>query len=242
MEQMMFLSVLLGSIFNRRNGLIVALILGVLCFILIVSFIVLYFLKREGDTKKIIKKSINRKGQIYEAIRDQLIKDDYIMDHLSSHSHAVQSLSKTEIERIVQQKIDKALEGVMTKQRSDFSQDIPESTKSEETKVKSKTTIILYASCVDENRPFFMSVTTVPVDSTIFALELNPEDEHDATFTVYEKVYRKVIEEQGHLKGGCAIENPEMNTTTKVKTIEPGLAYCQNGEWVIKKQAKVKFE
>ena len=241
MEQMMLLSIVLSSFFNHRNGLIVALALGVLSFVLIVSFIVLYFVKRDGDIKAIIKKSINRRGQIYEAIRDQLIKDDYIMDHLSSRSNTAQSLSKPEIERIVQQKVDKALESLQKKQRDEFIQPVADEPKPVEVVSKSNSTI-LYASCVDEKKRSFYSVTRIPDKDTIFVLELNPEDENEATFTVYDKVFKKVIGEQGYLRDGCTIENPGMNTTTIVRTKEPGLTYCKNGEWIVKEQAKVKFE
>lgn len=241
MEKLLILSVILGSFFTQRNGLIVALALGVLSFILIVSFIVLYLLKKDDDTKKAIKKSINRKGQIYEAIRDQLLKDDYIMDHLSSRSSTSQSLTKAEVERIVQQKVDKALEGIKVKQYKENAQTISESIKSFEEGSKSSVAI-LYASCVQENKPCFTSVSTIPQDNTIYVLEIKPEDGNEARFTVYEKVYRKVIEEQGHLDDGCAIENPEMNTSTIVKTIEPGKACRINDEWIIKEKAKVKFE
>lgn len=240
METTMLLSIVLSSFFNHRNGLIVALALGVLSFILVVSFIVLYFVKRDGDTKAIIKKSINRRGQIYKAIIDQLIKDDYIMDHLSSRSNTAQSLSKPEIERIVQQKVDKALEGLQKKQH-EFIQPVADEAKPVE-EVSKPNSSILYASCVDEKKRSFYTVTKLPDKDTIFVLELNPEDENEATFTVYDKVFKKVIGEQGYLRDGCTIENPGMNTTTIVRTIEPGLTYCKNGEWVVKEQAKVIFE
>lgn len=237
----MLLSVLLESFFNRRNGLIVALILGVLCFILIVSFIVLYFRKREDDIKDTVKDNINDKGRIYKAIKKMVLEDDSILDHLSSNNRSNQSLSKAEIERIVQQKVEKAIESIQIKQSNDYIHQNTELTKPEEG-TKSKAAKVLYASCVDAEKPYFISVTTLPQDNTIFVLELNPKDENEATFTVYEKAYRKVIEEQGFLKDGCAIENPGMNTTTIVRTLEPGLTYCKNGEWVVKEQAKVKFE
>lgn len=241
MEQIMLLSIVLSSFFNHRNGLIVALALGVLSFILIVSFIVLYFMKRDDDIKEIIKKSISGRGRIYEAVKTMVLEDDYITDRLSSRNHASQSLTKAEIERIVQQKVDKALEGIQKKQRDEFIQPDAEEPKPVEVVSKSNSAF-LYASCVDEKKHSFYTVTKTPDKDTVFVLELNPEDENEATFTVYDKVFKKVIGEQGYLRDGCTIENPGMNTSTIVRTIEPGLTFCKNGEWVVKEQAKVKFE
>ena len=80
MEQIMLSSIVLGSFFNHRNGLIVALALGVLSFILIVSFIILYFMKRKDDTKDIIEKSIYGRGRIYDAVKTMVLEDDYITE------------------------------------------------------------------------------------------------------------------------------------------------------------------
>lgn len=242
METTMLLSIVLSSFFNHRNGLIVALALGVLSFILIVSFIVLYFVKREEDTKEIIRKSINGRGRIYDAVKTMVLEDDYITDRLSSRNHSNQSLTKAEIERIVQQKVDKALEVIQKKKRHDeFVQPVSDEAKRVE-EVSRSNSAFLYASCVDEKKHSFYTVTKFPDKDTIFVLELNPENENEATFTVYDKVFKKVIGEQGYLRDGCTIENPGMNTTTIVRTIEPGLTCCKNGEWVVKEQAKVKFE
>lgn len=241
MEKMMYLSVLLGSFFNRRNGLIVALILGVLCFILIVSFIVLYFWKREDDIKDTVKDSINEKGRVYKAIKKMILEDDSILDHLSSHNHSSQALSKSEIERIVQQKVDKALESIQKKQHQDFIQPVSEVFVPVEEETKSNSAV-LYASCVNENKRSFYTVTKFPDKDTIFVLELNRENENEATFTVYDKVFKKVIGEQGYLKEGCIIENPGMNTTSIVNTLEPGLTCFKNNEWIVIQKAKVKFE
>ena len=241
MEQIMLSSIVLGSFFNHRNGLIVALALGVLSFILIVSFIILYFMKRKDDTKDIIEKSIYGRGRIYDAVKTMVLEDDYITDRLSSRNHASQSLTKAEIERIVQQKVDKALEGIQKKQRDEFIQPVGDELKPVEVESKSNLAF-LYASCVDENKRSFYTVTKTPDKDTVFVLELNPEDENEATFTVYDKVFKKVIGEQGYLRDGCTIKNPGMNTTTIVRTIEPGLTYCKDGEWFVKEQAKVKFE
>ena len=241
METTMLLSIVLSSFFNHRNGLIVALALGVLSFILIVSFIVLYFVKRDDDTKKIIRKSISGRGQIYDAVKTMVLEDDYITDRLSSRSHSNQSLTQAEIERIVQKQVDKALEGFQKKHHDEFIQSVADEAKPVE-EVSKPNSAFLYASCVDEKKRSFYSVTRIPDKDTIFVLELNPEDENEATFTVYDKVYKKVIGEQGYLRDGCTIENPGMNTTTIVRTKEPGLTYCKNGEWIVKEQAKVKFE
>ncbi len=241
MEQMMLLSIVLSSFFNHRNGLIVALALGVLSFILIVSFIILYFMKRKDDTKDIIEKSIYGRGRIYDAVKTMVLEDDYITDRLSSRNHASQSLTKAEIERIVQQKVDKALEDIQKKQSDEFIQPVADEPKPVEVESKSNLAF-LYASCVDEKKRSFYTVTKTPDKDTVFVLELNPEDENEATFTVYDKVFKKVIGEQGYLRDGCTIENPGMNTTTIVRTIEPGLTFFKNGEWVVKEQAKVKFE
>ena len=241
METTMLLSIVLSSFFNHRNGLIVALALGVLSFILIVSFIVLYFVKRDDDTKKIIRKSISGRGQIYDAVKTMVLEDDYITDRLSSRSHSNQSLTQAEIERIVQKQVDKALEGFQKKHHDEFIQSVADEAKPVE-EVSKPNSAFLYASCVDEKKRSFYSVTRIPDKDTIFVLELNPEDENEATFTVYDKVFKKVIGEQGYLRDGCTIENPGMNTTTIVRTKEPGLTYCKNGEWIVKEQAKVKFE
>lgn len=241
MEQMILLSIVLSSFFNHRNGLIVALAFGILSFILIVSFIVLYFMKRKNDIKDIIKNSIYERGRIYDAVKTMVLDDDYITGRLSSRNHASQSLTKTEIERIVQQKVDKALEGLQKKQRDEFTQPVADEQRPVEKEPRSNSAF-LYASCVDEKKRSFYTVTKAPDKDTVFVLELNPEDENEATFTVYNKVFKKVIGEQGYLRDGCIIENPGMNTTTIVRTIEPGLACRKEGEWIIKEQAKVKFE
>ncbi len=241
MEQMMFLSILLGPFFNRRNGLIVALILGVLCFILIVSFVVLYYRKREEDIKDTVKDNINDKGRIYKAIKRMVLEDDDIMGHLSSRSHSNQSLTQQEIEKIVQQRVDKAMEDILRKQRNEMDQLKIDTTRPLEDGIKLNP-LVLYASCVDENKHSFYSVTKLPDKDTIFVLELNRENEDEATYTVFDKVYKKVIEEQGHLREGCFIENPDMNKTTLIKTIVPGLTYRKNDEWVIKEKARVRFE
>ena len=241
MEQMMLLSIVISSFFNHRNGLIVALALGVLSLILIVSFIVLYFVKRDDDTKEIIRKSISGRGRIYDAVKTMVLEDDYITDRLSSRSHSNQSLTQAEIERIVQKQVDKALEGFQKKHHDEFIQSVADEAKPVE-EVSKPNSAFLYASCVDEKKRSFYSVTRIPDKDTIFVLELNPEDENEATFTVYDKVFKKVIGEQGYLRDGCTIENPGMNTTTIVRTKEPGLTYCKNGEWIVKEQAKVKFE
>ena len=241
METTMLLSIVLSSFFNHRNGLIVALALGVLSFILIVSFMVLYFVKRDDDTKEIIRKSISGRGRIYDAVKTMVLEDDYITDRLSSRSHSNQSLTQAEIERIVQKQVDKALEGFQKKHHDEFIQPVADEAKPAE-EVSKPNSAFLYASCVDEKKRSFYSVTRIPDKDTIFVLELNPEDENEATFTVYDKVFKKVIGEQGYLRDGCTIENPGMNTTTIVRTKEPGLTYCKNGEWIVKEQAKVKFE
>ena len=198
-------------------------------------------MKRKDDTKDIIEKSIYGRGRIYDAVKTMVLEDDYNTDRLSSRNHASQSLTKAEIERIVQQKVDKALEDIQKKQSDEFIQPVADEPKPVEVESKSNLAF-LYASCVDEKKRSFYTVTKTPDKDTVFVLELNPEDENEATFTVYDKVFKKVIGEQGYLRDGCTIENPGMNTTTIVRTIEPGLTFFKNGEWVVKEQAKVKFE
>jgi hypothetical protein len=244
MVQIVLLSLFSGSFFTIKNGLIIALIVGFLSLLLLIAIVWIYLATRnsEDDIKDIIKESINeRNGRIRKAIKTMVLEDDEISRHLSSHDHSDYSLSKAEIEKIVQQKVDKALEGIQVKQYKENTQVNAESTKPVEGGGKSNVGV-LYASCVHENKPCFISVTTIPQDNTIYVLEVKPENENEAKFTVYEKVYRKVIEEQGHLENGCAIENPGMNTSTIVKTIEPGRACRINDEWTIKEKAKVKFE
>lgn len=241
MEQLMFLSLLLGSFFNRRNGLIVALILGALCLVLIVSFMAYYFLRRKDEIKDVIKESIYLKGSIYQAIKNLVLEDEGIIRRFSNRRNSDNALTKSEIERIVQQKVDKAMENIQNKQYDEFVQPVSDETKPVEEVSKSNSSF-LYASCVDAKKRSFYTVTKLPDKDTIFVLELNPEDENEATFTVYDKVFKKVIGEQGYLRDGCTIENPGMNSTTIVRTIEPGLTFCKNGEWVVKEQAKVKFE
>ena len=241
MEQLMFLSLLLGSFFNRRNGLIVALILGALCLVLIVSFMTYYFLRRKDEIKDVIKESIYLKGSIYQAIKNLVLEDEGIIRRFSIRRNSDNALTKSEIERIVQQKVDKAMENIQNKQYDEFVQPVSDETKPVEEVSKSNSSF-LYASCVDAKKRSFYTVTKLPDKDTIFVLELNPEDENEATFTVYDKVFKKVIGEQGYLRDGCTIENPGMNSTTIVRTIEPGLTFCKNGEWVVKEQAKVKFE
>lgn len=244
MEQMILLSLFSGSFFTIKNGLIVALIVGFLCLFLLIAIVWIYLATKhsEDDIKDIIKESIEqRNGRIHKAIKNMVFEDDEISRHLSSHDHSDHSLSKAEIERIVQQKVEKALEGLQKKQHDAFIQPIADETKPVEEVSKSNSSF-LYASCVDAKKRSFYTVTKYPDKDSIFVLELNPEDENEATFTVYDKVFKKVIGEQGYLRDGCTIENPGMNTTTIVRTKEPGLTYCKNGEWIVKEQAKVKFE
>ena len=244
MGQMILLSLFSGSFFTIKNGLIVALIVGFLCLFLLIAFVWYYFATKwtDKDIKKIINSSIKEpSGSVHEAIRKMILDDYDIMNHLSSRNHSNQSPTQAEIERIVQKQVDKALEGLQKKQYDEFIQPVADEAKPVEEVSKSNSSF-LYASCVDEKKRSFYTVTKFPDKDTIFILELNPEDENEATFTVYDKVFKKVIGEQGYLRDGCTIENPGMNTTTRVRTKEPGLTYCKNGEWVVKEQAKVKFE
>lgn len=244
MEQMILLSLFSGSFFTIKNGLIVALIVGFLCLFLLIAIVWIYLATKitEDDITDIIKESIKqRNGQIHKAIKNMVLEDNEISRYLSSHDHSDYSLYKAEIERIVQQKVDKALEDIQKKQRDGFSLPVTDELKPVE-EVSKTNSAFLYASCVDEKKRSFYTVTKNPDKDTVFILELNPEDENEATFTVYDKVFKKVIGEQGYLRDGCTIENPGMNTTTIVRTIEPGLTYCKNGEWVVKEQAKVRFE
>ena len=244
MEQMIMLSLFSGSFFTIKNGLIIALIVGLLCLFLLIAFVWYYFATKrtDKDIKRIIISSIKEpSGSVHEAIRKMVLDDYDIMNHLSSQNHSNQSLTQADIERTVQKQVDKVLEGIQKKQRGEFIQPITDEPKSVEG-VSKLNSAFLYASCVDERKHSFYTVTKTPDKDTVFVLELNPEDENEATFTVYDKVFKKVIGEQGYLRDGCTIENPGMNTTTIVKTIEPGLTYCKNGEWVVKEQAKVKFE
>lgn len=245
MVQIVLLSLFSGSFFTIKNGLIIALIVGFLSLLLLIAVVWIYLATRnsEDDIKDIIKDSINeRNGRIRKAIKTMVLEDDEISRHLSSHDHSDYSLSKAEIEKIVQQKVGKALEGFHIKQHDGFIQPDIETTKPVVEGIKTKHSAILYASCVDDQKLCFYSVTNTPDKDTIFVLELNPENANEATFTVYDKVFKKVIGEQGWLRDGCVIQNPGMNTTTVVKTIEPGLTYRKNDEWVIKEKAKVKFE
>lgn len=244
MEQMILSSLFSGPFFTIKNGLIVALIVGFLCLLLLIAFVWYYIATRmtDDDIKNIIKDSIRKPhGQVHETIKDMVLKDDDIMDYLSSRSHSNQSLTQQEIEKIVQQRVDKAMEDILRKQRNEMDQLKIDTTRPLEDGIKLNP-LVLYASCVDENKHSFYSVTKLPDKDTIFVLELNRENEDEATYTVFDKVYKKVIEEQGHLREGCFIENPDMNKTTLIKTIVPGLTYRKNGEWVIKEKARVRFE
>lgn len=244
MVQIVLLSLFSGTFFTIKNGLIIALIVGFLCLFLLIAFALYYFATRktDKDIKKIVRGSIKEpSGSIHEAIKRMLFEDDDIMDHFSSRNHSNQSISQAEIERIVQKKLDKALEGIQKKQHDEFIRPVADEAKPVE-EVSKSNAAFLYASCVDEKKHSFYTVTKIPDKDTIFVLELNPEDANEATFTVYDKVFKKVIGEQGYLRDGCTIENPGMNTTTIVRTIEPGLTCCKNDEWVIKEKAIVKFE
>lgn len=244
MKQLILLSLFSGPFFTIKNGLIVALIVGFLCLFLLIALVWFYLATRktDDDVKDIIKDSIKEpRGRIHEAIRKMVLEDDEVSRRFSKHEPSDKMLSKAEIERIVQQKVDKALEGFQMKQCFEFDQPTPETTRPAEDVVKSNS-LVLYATCVDENKHGFYTVTTLPDKDTIFVLEINPEDQNEATFTVYDRAFKKVIGEQGYLKEGCAIENPGMNTMSRVKTIEPGLTCRKNGEWMILEKAKVKFE
>lgn len=231
------------SFYTMKNGLIIALAIGFLCLFLIIVLTWIYLAKRitKRDVKNIIKDSLRNRGSVYKEIANQLLYDENLLSHFSNQEHSSDSLSKEEVERIVQQKLDKFLESYQTRQPIEFVQSPCDSPKPnlENSNTKKR---VLYATCVDDKGHGFYSVTEQPDKDTIFVLELNQENTTEATFEVFDKVYKKVIEEQGHLKDGCVVVNPDMNNTLCVRTIEPGLASFRNGTWEIIQQAKVKFE
>lgn len=219
---------------------IVAFALGVVCLVL-VFLLFLYCRKWRWTDKKIkglIRDSLhNRSGNISQAVISLVLGDDDLKRHFSKSSQLNSTLSRSEIEAIVQFEVDKIMREIQSANDADSSN--LETIKTAEESLLNP--LVLYASTVNEGRNCFYEVTKTPKNDTIFVLEVNKEDTKEATFSVYDKVFKKVIQEQGHLKGGCAIENPEMNHTSVVNTVEPGLTQCVDGEWVIKQKAKVKF-
>lgn len=220
---------------------IVAIALGVVCLVLIV---LLFFYCRKWkwtdiEIKGLIQDSLHkRNGNISQAVINLVREDDDLMRHFSRPNQSNSSLSRSDVETMVRREVEKVLKEMQTANNTVDSSSSELIKPAEEAPL---TPLVLYASTVDEGRNCFYEVTKTPKSDTIFVLEVNKEDEKEATFSVYDKVFKKVIQEQGHLKGGCAIENPEMNHTSVVNTVEPGLTQCEDGEWEIKQKAKVKF-
>ena len=218
---------------------IAALVLSLLCVGLIV-FLFLYcrkLKKTDNDIKNIVLSSLRRRdGQISQAVID-LVQEN-IVHGFSSPEHSNNNLNKKEIEKIVQMELKRFL---------NERQEVIESSKESENNILieniSQSSVLLsYASTVNKEKNCFYEVTKMPNSDTVFVMELNPENKNEATFTVYDKVFKKVIQEQGHINGGCTIENSDMNNTSIVKTIEPGVARLVDGRWFIEVKAKVKFE
>ena len=218
---------------------IAALVLSLLC-VGLVFFLFVYcrkLKKTDNDIKNIVLSSLRRRdGQISQAVID-LVQED-IVHGFSRHERPDINLTRKEIEKIVQMEL---------KQFLNERQDVIYSSKEPERNLlienMSQSSVLLsYASTVNKEKNCFYEVTKTPNSDTVFVLELNPENKNEAMFTVYYKVFKKVIQEQGHINGGCVIENSDMNNTSIVKTIEPGVAQLVDGRWFVEVKAKVKFE
>ena len=100
---------------------------------------------------------------------------------------------------------------------------------------------VLYACAVNESDGTFYDVTMIPNSETIYLLKV--EKENLASFEVYEKMFDKVKEEQGHLKCGCDVENYTMGVITSMQTNVMGQAARQDdGKWKVTKKANVIFK
>ena len=217
---------------------IAALVLG---FISIVSIVLLFLycrkLKRtDDDIKGIIFKSLHKRdGRISQAVLELVHGDEELIRRFASLELSNKPLTIKDVEQIVRQELER-----LSKQAIIDNGINPKHQQSEN--APQQNLLLAYASTVNKEKNCFYEVTETPKSDTIFVLELNPEDKNEATFTVYEKVFKKVIQEQGHINTGCVIENPDMNNTTRVITTEPGLTRLMDGKWVIEEKAKVKFE
>jgi hypothetical protein len=221
---------------------IMALVLSIVCMALVV-LLFLYCRKQrrtDNEIKNLILDSLHKKdGNISQAVIELVLEDAELMRRFSKQGQNSTSVATKDVEKTVQREVERILiEKQIIKNDYTISPDPVRPTEPEEVQ---SNPLVRYASTVDEDKNCFYEVTKIAKNDTIFVLELNREDENEATFSVFDKAYKKVIQEQGHLKGGCTIVNPDMNHTTMVETVEPGLARYEDGVWVIKNKATVKF-
>lgn len=214
---------------------LLSLLLGIVDLLLTVALLLCvyyyYSKKRKDDVKEIVKGSLqNENGRLREEVRIILAKEA-----------PASPVTKKDVERMVNEHLGK-FDSLLQRSQANPSMEKPVMKETILHRQGPPEPKMLFASAVNEEREAFYEVTDRALNNTIFQLSPKKDDDQKACFTVYEKAFRKVIEEQGYLGGGCEVMNPEMNNTSRVTTIEPGLAVFNKGEWVIKEKAKVKFE
>lgn len=139
-------------------------------------------------------------------------------------------------ERIVE------LEKLNQKEKDEISKEsIIKQPSAEEPTVEIKNTgRVYFASALDENdNKTFYNVSDIPVPGeTIF--KFTELKNGKCEFEIYEEAFSKVLKVTDFLTGACKIDRVG---TTKVIVKEKGIAEITiEGKWVVKEQAKVKFE
>ena len=109
-----------------------------------------------------------------------------------------------------------------------------------ETEQHHEAAIFFYATAIGESDDItFYRVETVPQKGdTIFLFREIQKGKCE--FEVYEGAYSRVLKESEYLKGACTLDKIG---NSKVVTVQKGIAELNvDGNWIVKRQAKVKFE
>lgn len=230
----------ISSFFTASNIAFCALLISVIA-IIVAIYAVIRLLQNESDFQEFCSQKSDR-------VDEQVKK--YIDKHVQKTiEQQVKKLFDSSKEKIV----DEVIEEVRHCQKLDEKEKKEEEanhasqtskgvkvTVPAETEQPHEMNNLLYATAVDESDDItFYRVETAPQKGdTIFLFREIQKGKCE--FEVYEEACSRVLKESEYLKGACTLDKIGNN---KVVTVQKGIAELNDdGNWIVKTKARVKFE